>query len=45
LHDRRAAKVPLILETPQKNYDVGDDDPTPDPWDVKMLELLRRMAK
>jgi deoxyribonuclease-4 len=45
LHDRRAAKVPLILETPQKNYDVGDDDPTPDPWDVKMLELLRKMAK
>ena len=45
LQDRRAAKVPLILETPQKNYDVGDDDPTPDPWDVKMLKLLRGMTK
>jgi deoxyribonuclease-4 len=45
LNDKRAAKVPLILETPQKNYEIGDDDPTPDPWDVQMLELLRGMAK
>lgn len=45
LHDRRAAEVPLILETPQENYEIGDDDPTPDPWDVKMLTLLRTMAK
>ena len=45
LHDPRAAKVPLILETPQKNYDVADDDPTPDPWDVRMVKLLRSMAK
>jgi deoxyribonuclease IV len=43
LADRRAAKVPLILETPQQNYDIADDDPTPDPWDVAMLELLREM--
>jgi deoxyribonuclease-4 len=42
---RVRANVPLILETPQKNYDVGDDDPTPDPWDEKMLKLLRSMAK
>ncbi|HJR66037.1 MAG TPA: deoxyribonuclease IV [Gemmatimonadaceae bacterium] len=45
LQDKRAAKVPLILETPQKNYEVGDDDPTPDPWDVKMIKLLKGMAK
>jgi len=45
LHDPRAAHVPLILETPQKNYDVGDDDPTPDPWDVDMLKLLRGMVR
>jgi deoxyribonuclease-4 len=44
LHDPRAAKVPLILETPQKNYEVGDDDPTPDPWDEKMVRLLRGMV-
>jgi deoxyribonuclease-4 len=45
LQDKRAAKVPLILETPQKNYEVGDDDPTPDLWDVKMMKLLKGMAK
>ena len=45
LQDPRAAKVPLILETPQKDYEIADDDATPDPWDVKMLELLRGMAK
>jgi deoxyribonuclease-4 len=45
LHDPRAAKVPLILETPQKNYDVGDDDPTPDPWDAEMMRLLGAMVK
>jgi deoxyribonuclease-4 len=45
LQDKRAAKVPLILETPQKNYEVGDDDPTPDPWDVQMLKLLRGLQR
>jgi len=45
LQDRRAETVPLILETPQKNYEVGDDDPTPDPWDVKMLKLLKELQR
>lgn len=40
LADARSKGVPLILETPQKNYDIADDDPTPDPYDVKMMELL-----
>jgi deoxyribonuclease-4 len=40
LADRRARDVPLILETPQKNYDIADDDPSPDPYDVRMMELL-----
>ena len=40
LADPRSKGVPLILETPQKNYDIADDDPTPDPYDVKMMELL-----
>ncbi|HEX6434249.1 MAG TPA: deoxyribonuclease IV [Gemmatimonadales bacterium] len=40
LHDRRAQNVPLILETPQKNYDIADDDPSPDPYDRAMMELL-----
>jgi deoxyribonuclease-4 len=39
--DRRSAGVPLILETPQQNYDVGDDDPSPDPYDLRMVALLR----
>jgi apurinic endonuclease APN1 len=45
LRDPRTANVPLILETPQKNYEIADDDPTPDPWDVKMVRLLRGMAR
>jgi deoxyribonuclease IV len=40
LHDPRARNVPLILETPQQNYDVADDDPSPDPYDRVMMELL-----
>ena len=41
LKDPRSKDIPLILETPQKNYDIADDDPTPDPYDVKMMELLQ----
>ncbi len=43
LHDRRSAGVPCILETPQEHPDVADDDPGADPWDVRMMELLRGM--
>jgi len=38
--DKRSKGVPLILETPQKNYDIADDDPAPDPFDVRMMKLL-----
>lgn len=44
LADKRAKKVPLILETPQFNYDIADDDATADPFDVKMMELLEGMS-
>jgi deoxyribonuclease IV len=44
LHDRRSLDVPLILETPQQNYEVADDDPTPDPYDLKMMEMLRSLV-
>jgi deoxyribonuclease-4 len=44
MQDRRSHDVPLILETPQQNYEPPDDDPTPDPYDVKMMELLRSYA-
>jgi deoxyribonuclease-4 len=40
LADPRSNGIPLVLETPQKNYDIADDDPSPDPYDVKMMELL-----
>ena len=44
LADRRSRGVPLILETPQLNYEIADDDDTPDPYDVQMMELLSRLA-
>jgi deoxyribonuclease IV len=40
MKDRRSEGIPLILETPQLNYDVADDDDTPDPYDVEMMALL-----
>ena len=40
MHDRRSNDVPLILETPQQNYDIADDDDSPDPYDAKMMKLL-----
>ncbi len=40
LADRRSKGVPLVLETPQKNYEIADDDASPDPYDVRMMELL-----
>jgi deoxyribonuclease-4 len=43
LADRRARRVPLILETPQQNYEIPNDDLSPDPYDVRMMELLRGM--
>ena len=44
LADRRTRDVPLILETPQLNMEIGEDDDTPDPYDVQMMELLGRLS-
>lgn len=44
LNDRRTRGVPLILETPQQHYDIAEDDDSPDPFDVKMMELLTKLA-
>lgn len=44
LEDERSAGVPLILETPQQNPSIEDDDDSADPWDVEMLELLRSFS-
>jgi deoxyribonuclease IV len=45
LHDPRSQNVPLILETPQLNYEIADDDLTPDAYDVRMVELLEGLAR
>lgn len=45
LADRRSQGVPLILETPQENYEIGDEDPAADPFDVRMMTLLRGFEK
>jgi deoxyribonuclease-4 len=45
VEDPRSVGIPLILETPQQNYELAEDDPTPDPWDVRMVELLRSFAR
>ena len=44
LRDKRARDIPLILETPQQNYDIADDDPAPDPYDLAMMKLLGSMT-
>lgn len=41
LRDPRSAGIPCVLETPQELPDVADDDASADPWDVRMIELLR----
>jgi deoxyribonuclease-4 len=44
LHDPRSAGIPLILETPQMNLEIDADDPSPDPWDVRMMEVCLGMC-
>lgn len=44
LNDARSAGIPLILETPQENAAVAEEDDTPDPFDARMIALLRSLA-
>ena len=44
LADPRSQDIPLILETPQENYDIPDDDRSGDPYDVRMRELLEDLG-
>ena len=44
VQDARARGIPLILETPQRDEEIGDDDDTPDAWDVESIALLRTLA-
>ena len=43
LHDKRTQSVPIIMETPQENSAIADDDDSPDPFDVRSMELLRAL--
>jgi deoxyribonuclease-4 len=45
VEDRRSQGIPMILETPQQNYDIDAADDTPDPYDVRMMALLRGWAE
>jgi deoxyribonuclease IV len=45
MQDPRSREIPLILETPQLNYEIADEDDSPDPYDVKMMKLLEDLAK
>jgi deoxyribonuclease-4 len=40
LNDPRTEGIPLVLETPQERAEVGEDDPSADPADEKMMRLL-----
>jgi deoxyribonuclease-4 len=44
LRDARSQGVPLILETPQENYEVAEDDAGADPYDLRMAALLKELA-
>ena len=45
LADPRSRGIPLILETPQQNYEIADDDASADPYDLRMMELLTGFSK
>jgi deoxyribonuclease-4 len=45
LADRRAHDIPLILETPQLETEIADDDAAPDPYDVQLMALLSGMLE
>ena len=44
LADPRSRGVPLVLETPQENEEIGEDDDAADPADARMVALLERLA-
>ncbi|HEY4216151.1 MAG TPA: deoxyribonuclease IV [Gemmatimonadaceae bacterium] len=42
--DRRSQGIPLILETPQANFEIAEDDATADEYDVRMMKLLQSLV-
>lgn len=45
LADPRSRGVPLILEHNQKNPEIAAEDHSADPYDLEMMELLRRFSE
>lgn len=45
IEDERSQNIPLVLETPQINMTIAEDDDTPDPADVRMMELLTSFTR
>jgi deoxyribonuclease-4 len=44
LADRRSHGIPLVLETPQEIMEPPADDGSADPYDLRMIEVLRRLG-
>jgi deoxyribonuclease-4 len=44
VQDPRSRGIPLILETPQQNVEIAEDDPSADPYDSQMMSLLKSFA-
>jgi len=44
LADARSRDIPIILETPQQNYEIAEDDDSPDAYDVRMMALLNGLT-
>jgi deoxyribonuclease-4 len=45
IEDERSQDIPLVLETPQINMTIAEDDDTPDPDDLRMMELLTSFTR
>lgn len=44
LADRRSRGIPLILETPHADTEMGEEDASADPNEERMIRLLRELA-
>lgn len=42
--DKRTRNVPLILETPEVNLGIGPEDDSADPWDARMVALMKSLV-
>lgn len=45
VEDERSQNIPLVLETPQLNMSIAEDDDAPDPDDLRMMELLTSFTR